>query len=195
MKKIFFISVFAIATQAAFAQGAVMTTPAPTSSGMQRENGPVMTFEVHDHNFGTIKQGESATYEFKFKNTGREPLIINNAVGSCGCTVADYPRDPIRPGGEGVIKATFNSAGKMGVQDKIVTITYDTDKTVQLHMKGTVEQSATAPAPANGAAAPAPAKSAPAPAAQPATRTPAPAGKAPKQAAPATVTAPAPKQK
>ena len=139
---------------------AVSKAQAPVTSGMESKNGPVMTFEVLEYNYGTIKQGESVTYEFKFKNTGREPLIINNAVGSCGCTVPDYPKEPIKPNGSGIIKVTFNSAGKMGMQDKTVTLTYDTDKTNVLHIKGNVEAAA-APkdgqsAPQGGTATPAP---------------------------------------
>lgn len=121
---------------------------APTTSGVERPNGPVMTFEEMEYNFGTIKQGESVTHIFKFKNDGKEPLLINTAVGSCGCTVPEWPKEPIRPNGNGEIKVTFNSTGKSGPQDKTVTITYDTDKTIVLHMRGTVEVPAPAPAPA-----------------------------------------------
>lgn len=118
----------------------------PVTSGMETKNGPVMTFTELEYNFPTIKQGEVVTHEFKFKNTGKEPLIINNAVGSCGCTVPDYPHEPIKPNGTGIIKVTFNSAGKMGQQDKTVTLTYDTDKQIILHIKGTVEAPAVTPA-------------------------------------------------
>lgn len=140
MKKLFLLPLF-IAGAMTFAHAQVQTSGsgAPSTSGMSRDNGPVMSFSELEHNFGTIKQGEVVTYEFRFKNSGKEPLIINNATGSCGCTVPDWPKEPIRPGGEGVIKVTFNSSGKMGMQDKTVTITYDTDKTIVLHMKGTVE--------------------------------------------------------
>ncbi|MBI3511007.1 MAG: DUF1573 domain-containing protein [Bacteroidetes bacterium] len=181
MKKIFLIPVFLVGAMT-FAQAqstttTTTTTAAPSTSGMQRENGPVMTFTITSYDFGKIKQGDIVTKEFKFKNTGKEPLIINEAHGSCGCTVPDWPKEPIKPNGEGVIKVTFNSTGKMGQQDKTVTITYDTDQTVVLHLTGTVEapaatstQGGGTAAPANGGggtgatngtAAPAPAKPAP----------------------------------
>jgi hypothetical protein len=150
MKKLFLLPVFFVAALSVANAQTVTTAGAPSTSVMQRENGPIMTFEQLDHNFGTIKQGEVVTHEFKFTNTGKEPLIINNAAGSCGCTVPEWPKEPIRPGGTGVIKVTFNSAGKANVQDKQVTITYDTDKTVVLHMKGTVEVPAATPAPSTG---------------------------------------------
>src|SRR5437867_1703185 len=67
-------------------------------------NAPEMVFETDVHDFGTFKQGGDGTYEFKFKNAGKEPLIISNAQGSCGCTVPSWPKDPIAPGKSSVIK-------------------------------------------------------------------------------------------
>jgi hypothetical protein len=163
MKKLLLLPLFAMSFIAASAQ-------APTTSGAERPGGPTMKFDEMDYNFGTIKQGESVTHIFKFKNDGKEPLIINTAVGSCGCTVPEYPKEPIRPGGSDEIKVTFNSTGKSGPQDKTVTITYDTDKTIVLHMRGTVEVPAPAPAQAPAAPAQTPAAS-PAPAAKPAPAT------------------------
>jgi hypothetical protein len=135
MKKYFFfvLASIALVSTGAYAQDAT-TQVAPNP------NGPLMTFDVMEHNFGTIKQGEVATYEFKFKNTGKEPLVISEAHGSCGCTVPDWPKDPIAPGKTGIIKVTFNSTGKSGAIDKTVTINSNNrDGIVTLHMKGTVE--------------------------------------------------------
>ncbi len=194
MKKLFLLPLLALSVITASAQ-------APTVSGGTERPGPTMKFEELDHNFGTIKQGESVTHIFKFKNDGKEPLIINTAVGSCGCTVPEYPKEPIRPNGAGEIKVTFNSTGKSGPQDKTITITYDTDKTVVLHMRGTVEVPAPAPAPAAPAQGPAQAPTAkpaaspaPAPTAQPkVVATPAPAPAATKDAQPAPAPANKPK--
>ena len=115
-------------------------------------NASEMTFEALEFNFGTIKQGDSVNHEFEFVNNGKEDLIITNATGSCGCTVPQYPKEAIKKGAKQVIKVTFNSAGKMGMQDKTVTITSNAKNSpVILHLKGTVE----APAPvANPAATP-----------------------------------------
>jgi hypothetical protein len=115
-------------------------------------NASEMTFEALEYNFGTIKQGDQVNYEFVFTNAGKEDLIITNATGSCGCTVPQYPKEAIKKGAKGAIKVTFNSAGKMGMQDKTVTITSNAKNSpVILHLKGTVE----APAPvANPAATP-----------------------------------------
>lgn len=85
-------------------------------------NAPVIKFEEEIYDFGVINEGESVKYEFKFKNTGKTPLIISNAMATCGCTVPEYPNKPIKPGKGGVIKVIFNSQGKVGVQDKVVSI-------------------------------------------------------------------------
>ncbi|MFK8008604.1 MAG: DUF1573 domain-containing protein [Saprospiraceae bacterium] len=91
--------------------------------------GPITTIEFEENEFdwGTITQGDKVSYVFKFTNTGNEPLIIKNAKGSCGCTVPQWPKEPIAPGDKGEIKVVFNSKGKMGMQSKRVTITANTD--------------------------------------------------------------------
>lgn len=112
-------------------------------------NAPEMKFEKEVFEFGNIKQGQTVDYEFKFKNTGKEPLIITQAQGSCGCTVPTWPKEPIKKGETGIIKVSFNSAGKLGAQDKTVTITSNAkNNPVVLHVKGNIEKPDAA-APAN----------------------------------------------
>ncbi len=102
---------------------------------------PIMSFQDTVHNFGTIHEDEVVQYEFAFTNTGQTPLFITNASGSCGCTVPDYPRDAVAPGKSGVIKVTFNSAGKSGHQEKSVTIHANTMKNIEmLFIKADVEK-------------------------------------------------------
>ena len=85
--------------------------------------GPVITFEKKTHDFGDIVQGDKVEETFKFANTGTEPLIITNVQVTCGCTTPKgWPRDPIMPGGKGELTIAFNSAGKMGKQNKVVTV-------------------------------------------------------------------------
>jgi hypothetical protein len=119
------------------APAAPAATPAPAA---ENKNAPDFKFEVDEYNFGTIKQGESVNYDFNFTNTGKDPLIITEAHGSCGCTVPVWPKDPIKKGEKGQIKVTFNSTGKMGMQDKTVTITSNAKESSKvLHLKGNVE--------------------------------------------------------
>lgn len=87
---------------------------------------PAMTFNKKEHNFGVIKEGDKVETEFIFTNSGEADLIISNASGSCGCTVPEYPKEPIKPGKTGKMKVTFDSNGKPGKQQKSVTITANT---------------------------------------------------------------------
>jgi hypothetical protein len=84
-------------------------------------------FEENEFDWGTITQGERVSYVFVFTNTGNEPLLIKNAKGSCGCTVPQWPKAPIAPGKQGEINVVFSSKGKMGKQNKRVTITSNTN--------------------------------------------------------------------
>ena len=86
-----------------------------------------LKFDKMEHDFGTIKQGDVVECVFKISNTGNEPLIIEEAHGSCGCTVPDYPKEPIPAGQTRDIKVKFNSAGKKDKQQKTVTLTANTD--------------------------------------------------------------------
>lgn len=98
------------------------------------------TFEKEVHDFGTIVQGEKVAYSFKFKNSGDSDLIITSAKGSCGCTVPEWPQDPVAPGAEGVIDVVFDSNGKSGQQNKKVTIVANTvPNTTVLAINGMVE--------------------------------------------------------
>jgi len=100
---------------------------------------PEFNFSEEEHDFGTINEGDIVEHTFKFKNTGDEDLTIQTATGSCGCTVPEYPKDPIAPGEEGEIQVKFNSKGKPNLQNKTVTITANTwPKQTKLKIKATV---------------------------------------------------------
>ena len=87
---------------------------------------PQLVFEDTLYRFGTIKEGEEVTHSYPFTNEGKSDLLISNASASCGCTVPEWPKEPIPPGGKGIIKATFNSSGKQGTQHKKIVITANT---------------------------------------------------------------------
>jgi hypothetical protein len=117
-------------------------------------NAPDFKFDVEEYNFGTIKQGDKVTYDFKFANAGKDALVISEAHGSCGCTVPTWPKEPVAKGAKGVIHVEFNSAGKQGMQDKTVTLTSNAKGGAKvLHLKGNVE--VPPPAPADNTAKPA----------------------------------------
>jgi|SRR5690606_18685717 len=95
---------------------------AAQESGTEAASGPQITFAESSHDFGDIKQGDKVEHTFTFKNSGTEPLILSNVLTTCGCTATNWPRDPIAPGKSGEITVKFNSAGKMGKQNKVVTV-------------------------------------------------------------------------
>ena len=120
------------------------------------ESGPKIEFEKDVHDYGTIQQYGNGVYEFKFKNTGNEPLTISNAKGSCGCTVPEWPREPIAPGEEGAIKVKYDTK-RVGPFGKSVTLqsnaTNDPTKTIRI--KGVVEKAPEGGSPVNTSGAPA----------------------------------------
>ncbi len=84
------------------------------------------------HEFGTIKEGEKVSYTFKYKNTGNNPLILEDVRPSCGCTLPEWTKDPIAPGGEGLIKVVYNSEGRPGEFHKTITVIANTAAEVVL---------------------------------------------------------------
>jgi len=87
---------------------------------------PVIAFDEMVHNFGNITEGERVEYSFKFTNTGNGDLLITDATSSCGCTVPDWPKEPIKPGKSSYMKVVFNSAGKDGYTEKEIIIRANT---------------------------------------------------------------------
>lgn len=75
------------------------------------------------YNFGKVSDGEKVEYSYRFRNTGKNPLIVSSAVASCGCTVPEKPEEPIRPGETGFLKVVFNSKGRVGEVHKEITVT------------------------------------------------------------------------
>lgn len=115
------------------------TASTPSAEGRATQGTPVMAFERDKWDFGQIIQGESVEYNFRFTNSGDAPLVITDAKGSCGCTVPDWPREPVPPGGEGTIRVTYDSKGRKAQFNKTVTITANTvPNTNKLFISGNV---------------------------------------------------------
>ncbi len=113
---------------------------------------PVFNFSIESHDFGTLPEGPKVTHEFSFTNDGKEPLIISNVKASCGCTTPNWPKEPVMPGEEAVITATYNTSKRIGPFNKSITITSNAyTPTKRLYIKGKVvkpaefEQQDTAP--------------------------------------------------
>ncbi|HEY8401803.1 MAG TPA: DUF1573 domain-containing protein [Cytophagaceae bacterium] len=86
------------------------------------KSGAVLTFEQTSVDFGDLVQGDTVSHVFKFTNTGNEPLVLSEVITTCGCTAPIWTRAAIAPGKTGEILIRYNSAGKMGVQNKVVTV-------------------------------------------------------------------------
>src|SRR5688572_6608508 len=80
-------------------------------------------FEKETHDFGSVSEGTNAVHEFRFKNTGNQPVIISHVQASCGCTTPEWTKDPVMPGKTGIIKAAYSSAGRPGAFNKTITVT------------------------------------------------------------------------
>src|SRR5688500_20380873 len=124
MKRLFtFLPAFilALATTGAFAQGE-------------------LKFDSENHDFAKVTEGTVATHEFKFKNTGNQPVVISHVQASCGCTTPDWSKDPVLPGKVGYIKAAYSSAGRPGAFNKTITVTSNAATPSKvLTIKGIVE--------------------------------------------------------
>ena len=90
--------------------------------------GAKIAFDRTEHDFGTINEGDIVETIFSFTNTGKSELIISSAKGSCGCTVPEWPKEPILPGEKGEIKVKFNSDRKPNKQQKNVTLVTNTNE-------------------------------------------------------------------
>ena len=136
MKSLFFVFVFtALISGSAFSQ-----TMTAKDSLKAKKNSPYLLLEKSEHDFGTIPYNGDGTYEFKFKNTGKSPLIISNCQASCGCTVPEWPKDPIAKNGTGVIKVKYNTT-RVGHFQKTVTIQSNSSNSpVVITIKGDVEK-------------------------------------------------------
>lgn len=127
-------------------------TPAtPTATTPAAPTGPttVIDFKETTFDFGTVVSGEKVSHTYSFTNTGSEPLIISNAKGSCGCTVPEWPKEPIAVGATGEVTVVFDSKNKKGPRNQKVTLTANTDPPQTfIYLKGEVSPAAGDAAPA-----------------------------------------------
>ena len=103
----------------------------------------VISFQKTTHDFGHFTEDKPVSYKFVFENTGNEPLVIQQAISSCGCTVANFTKSPIKPGEKGEINVTYSGKGKMpGRFKKVITIrTNGCNSLARIYITGEMEES------------------------------------------------------
>ena len=135
----------------------LMAGVAKAQDNKAEQNGPEIEFEKVVHDYGDVPYNGNGECEFRFTNTGTEPLLIQKPKSSCGCTIPSWPNEPILPGESDVIKVTYRT-NRAGNINKTVTVTSNAVKnsTVVLRIKGRVLEQPTEVLPANnnGAGAP-----------------------------------------
>jgi len=111
-------------------------------------------FAEPGYNFGSLSEGPSAEHEFSFKNTGKEPIVVQRVQASCGCTTPSYTKEPVAPGQTGTIKAAYNTSGRPGAFTKTLTVFYNVGSntntlTKTLTISGTVDKAPASSVPEN----------------------------------------------
>jgi len=115
-----------------------------TSGTTGNINGAAIQFETTEHDFGTVPEKGDGTFTFVFKNTGKEPLILKNVRSSCGCTVPEWPKEPVKKGDKGKIRVSYNTRITGSFSKSITVYSNAEGEPVVLHIKGKVEPAAAA---------------------------------------------------
>jgi hypothetical protein len=119
----------------------IVKNPASLENKKVNTQTAIINFENTEHDFGDIMEGEKVSYSFKFTNVGKNDLVITSVSSTCGCTVTDFPKDPIKPGENGTIEVNFNSSGRSGKQVKVITVATNANPSeVQLTIKANVKK-------------------------------------------------------
>ncbi len=111
-----------------------------TENSPLKNNGANIKFESLAHDFGKIAYNGNGVYEFVFRNTGKEPLVLRNVRPSCGCTISEWPKDPINKGEQGIIKVKYNTRITGSFNKSISVFSNATNEPVILTIKGKVEE-------------------------------------------------------
>ncbi len=136
MKKIFASVVFVLATFT------ISCSQTATTGNEESVFGPAIQFETENHDFGVIEQGSPGTFVFVFTNTGTEPIILSNVKSSCGCTIPEWPREPINAGESNSIQVKYNT-NRIGPFSKSISVYSNAQEApILLRIKGEVKAKA-----------------------------------------------------
>lgn len=117
----------------------IIRNPISANEPLDTGKAAIITFAEKTFDFGTAKEGDIVTHDFQFTNTGQTPLLITDARSSCGCTVPEWPEEPIAPGKSAAITVKFDTTEKEGLQIKRILITANTyPSESKIYLRGTV---------------------------------------------------------
>jgi len=116
----------AVPLDQSFSNADIIRNPVSARSPQDTSGVAVIEFEQMRHNFGKVFEGDIVEYAFAFTNTGEVPLLIKDARSTCGCTVPDWPDQPVAPGKRDSIRVRFDTQNKISKQSKPITITANT---------------------------------------------------------------------
>lgn len=119
--------------------------PAVTTQGAEND---YLKLKELEHDFSKIPQGKPVYYSFEIENTGKTALKLDNVTATCGCTTPEWIQEPIAPGATANIKVGYNAAAE-GYFEKFITVSYNTNQTKQIKIKGLVWKAPVGSAPAN----------------------------------------------
>ena len=103
------------------------TAEIPQTDSLPAHRKTVITYDSAFYDFGAVRQGVMVKRTFRFTNTGADSLVVSDVKTTCGCTVPEWPKEPIPPGGKGEIKVEFNTADKVGRQLRILRVIANTE--------------------------------------------------------------------
>jgi hypothetical protein len=139
MKKILASVLFVIATFS------ISCSQTPATADKKSVMGAAIEFKTLEHDFGTFEQGGNGTFEFVFTNTGSEPLVLSNVKSSCGCTIPEWPKDPIKAGESAAIKVSYDTQ-RIGNFNKSISVYSNAQEApVMLQIKGVITAKVAAP--------------------------------------------------
>lgn len=140
MKKVIFSAmIMSLCSGAIYAQDKPTQAPPPPAAPAIDKDAGIFKFKEETHDYGDVPEGPKAECDFEFKNVGKKPIVIKEAHGSCGCTVPQWPQEPILPGKKAKIHVVYNTEHRPGPISKTVTINSDAQQQpMVLNIRGNV---------------------------------------------------------